>query len=568
MGDLGRRLRSVWRALRRSKQLDADMQEEMRFHIQMEAERLRRVEGLDPQEARRQAHVSFGGVEKYKEEGREARGFRWLDSLSLDARLGVRMLAKHRWLTLVGGVAMAVAIAIGASAFIVIGVLLDPALPLPQGDRIVTVKYERASTGRADQHVLHAFAAWRDHLTTVEQLSAFRTVRHNLVVSNAAPEPVAVAEITASAFGLAQAQPLLGRYLLASDEQPNAAPVVVIGYDAWRTRFGADPGVVGRTVQLAGTPHTIVGIMPAGFGFPIDHQFWIPLRLDALKYRPWQGPELDLFGRLAPGATIGQAQAELAATGRAGRRHPPGRQRSPAACRGPVHAGTSRLDGYEAAVGVEGRAIARRRAVVRRRRQPRDSALRAHRDAPRRDRGSYRARREPRTHPVATLHRGAGADGPRRGRRPGPLHPRVGLRAVVGGRQWRLAVLGAVRALSRQRGVRGGAGGRCGVDHGCAAGPQGDRHVPVGESAGVAWSHRDASRLDVDDAHRRASGRRGGDPSGGGVPLLARREDAAPRTFDRGRAVRGCQPGVERRRLRRRGGPRSGTAACGYLAAA
>ena len=328
MGDIGRRLRSVWRALRRSKQLDADMQEEMRLHIQMEAERLRRVEGLDPQEARRRAHVSFGGVEKYKEEGREARGFSWLDSLSLDARLGVRMLAKHRWLTLVGGVAMAVAIAIGASAFIIIGVLLDPALPLPQGDRIVTVKYERTSTGRADQHVLHVFRAWRDHLTTVEQLSAFRTARHNLVVSNGAPEPVSVAEITASAFGLAQAQPLLGRYLLPSDEQPNAAPVVVIGYDAWRTRFGADPGIVGRTIQLAGTSHTIIGIMPEGFGFPIDHQFWIPLRLDALKYRPWQGPELDLFGRLAPGATIGKAQAELAATGReVADTHPDGKDR-------------------------------------------------------------------------------------------------------------------------------------------------------------------------------------------------------------------------------------------------
>ena len=75
MGDIGRRLRSVWRALRRSKQLDADMRDEMRLHIEMEAERLRRVEGLDPQEARRRAHVRFGGVEKYKEEGREARGF-------------------------------------------------------------------------------------------------------------------------------------------------------------------------------------------------------------------------------------------------------------------------------------------------------------------------------------------------------------------------------------------------------------------------------------------------------------------------------------------------------------
>ena len=450
MGAIGRRLRSAWRALRRSKELDADMQDEMRFHIQMEAERLGRVGGLDSQEARRRAHVSFGGVERYKEEGREARGFGWLDTLSLDARLGIRMLAKHRWLTLVGGLAMAVAIAIGASAFIVIGVMLDPALPLPQGDRIVAVKYKRVSTGTADQRVLHAFAAWRDHLTTVEHLSAFRTVRHNLVVSNAAPEPVSVAEITPSAFSVAQVQPLLGRYLLDSDEQPNAPPVVLIGYDAWRTRFGADPGALGRTVELAGTPHTIIGIMPVGFGFPIAHQFWIPLRLDALKYGPWQGPELDLLDglRRAP------------RSGRHKRSWPPLAGRSLTSIRTAriasgqpwsVHTGTSRVDGHEAVVGLEGRATARRRTVVCRRRQPRDSALRAYRDATWRDRGSYSSRREPLTHPVAAFRRGAGANRPRRGCRPGSQHPRAGLRTMAGERQWQHAVLGSLRPLSWQR---------------------------------------------------------------------------------------------------------------------
>ena len=88
------------------------------------------------------------------------------------------------------------------------------------------------------------------------------------MVSNAAPEPVSVAEITASAFGVAQAHRSSGGISSRSDEQPNAAPVVVIGYDAWRTRFGADPGIVGRTIQLAGTSHTIIGIMPDGFRIP------------------------------------------------------------------------------------------------------------------------------------------------------------------------------------------------------------------------------------------------------------------------------------------------------------
>lgn len=126
-----RAARAVWRVLWRSTQLEADMQEEMRFHLQQEADRLAQVDGLNPEEARRQAFVRFGGVEKYKEEGREAHGLYWLDGLSLDARLGVRMLIKHRWLTIVGGVAMTVAIAIGATAFEVINALLDPTLPFP-----------------------------------------------------------------------------------------------------------------------------------------------------------------------------------------------------------------------------------------------------------------------------------------------------------------------------------------------------------------------------------------------------------------------------------------------------
>jgi putative ABC transport system permease protein len=323
---LVRGARAIWRVLWRSRQLDADMQEEMRFHLQMEADRLAQAHGLDPEEARRQAFVRFGGLEKYKEEGREARGLYWLDGVVLDARLGVRMLVKHRWLTLVGGVAMTVAIAIGATAFEVINNLLDPTLPFPHGDRVVAVKYVATKQGGPDRHSLHAFSAWRDRLTTLEHAGAFRTAQHNFVAPNAPPEPIKVAEITASAFDVAHTPPLLGRYLLRSDEQLGAPPIVVIGHEAWRRRFNADPRIVGRTIQLGGAFHTIVGVMPEGFAFPIDHQFWIPLRQDPLTHRPWQGPDLHVFARLKPGATEAQAEAELAAAGHAiVELHPDGR---------------------------------------------------------------------------------------------------------------------------------------------------------------------------------------------------------------------------------------------------
>jgi predicted permease len=313
---LVRGARAIGRLLWQSQHLDADMQEEMRFHVQLEAERLARVERLHPDEARRQAYVRFGGVEKYKEEGREARGRYWLDRVSLDARLGLRMLVKHRWLTLVGGIAMTVAIAIGTITFEVIGNLLDPTLPFPDGRRVVALQYVTAGAGRADQRVLHAFAAWRGGLRTLEHVGAYRDEQHNLVAANTAPEPIQVAEITASAFDIAQTPPVLGRYFQPRDEDAAALPVVLIGEDAWRVRFNSDPDIVGRGIQLGGTVHTIVGVMPAGFRFPFDHQFWLPLRLNPLEYAAWQGPEIHLFARLKRGASIEQAQAELASTAR------------------------------------------------------------------------------------------------------------------------------------------------------------------------------------------------------------------------------------------------------------
>src|SRR5687768_6493723 len=113
----------------------SDIDEEMRFHIEQDAERLMREQGLSPEEARRRAHVRFGGVVKYKEAGLDVRGWRWVDALLLDSRFGLRMLIKHRGLSVVGVFAMAVAIAVGATMFEVFSEALDPALPFPGGDR-------------------------------------------------------------------------------------------------------------------------------------------------------------------------------------------------------------------------------------------------------------------------------------------------------------------------------------------------------------------------------------------------------------------------------------------------
>ena len=147
-------------------------------------------------------------------------------------------------------------------------------------------------------------------------LGAWRDVTRNLIVDAGDARPVEVAEITASGFRIAEGAPLLGRVLVAADEQAGAPPVAVLGYEVWRTRFVSDPDVLGRTVQLGNEYATVVGVMREGFAFPVSHELWMPLRMDTLDQAPRSGPAITVFGVLAPGVTLETAQAELTTLGR------------------------------------------------------------------------------------------------------------------------------------------------------------------------------------------------------------------------------------------------------------
>src|SRR5690606_2697084 len=150
-------------------------------------------------------------------------------------------------------------------------------------------------------------------LASIEQLGAHRTVERNLLLPGKAPQIVRVAELSAAGFDVARVPPLLGHRLIAADEAPGADDVVVIGYDAWQRYFEADAAVVGREVQLGRTRATVVGVMPEGFHFPANHEFWIPLRV--VDAEPLAGDALSVFGRLRTGASMESAGAELAAWG-------------------------------------------------------------------------------------------------------------------------------------------------------------------------------------------------------------------------------------------------------------
>jgi putative ABC transport system permease protein len=233
----------------------------------------------------------------------------------IDVKLGLRMLVKHPGLSLVGGLGMAVATALSVGFFTFVTAHVFPTLPLHDGHRIVALENRDIEANDEDRRALHDFFAWRGELTRVEDLAAFRRVTRNLTFGSGAPEAVQVADMTAAGFRVARVQPLLGRYLLDEDEAPGAAPVVVIGYDVWQQRFGGGSDVLGRDVGLDGVPHTIAGVMPKGFAFPENDEWWTTLRVDRSTLAPREGPGIFIFGRLAPGATLEQAQAELTGVG-------------------------------------------------------------------------------------------------------------------------------------------------------------------------------------------------------------------------------------------------------------
>jgi predicted permease len=229
----------------------------------------------------------------------------------LDFKLGLRMLRRYPGITAIGTVAIAVALALAILYFEGLNKALRPTLPVADGDRIVTVRYWDVSKRAVEDRSLHDFAISRPNLKSIEQFGAAVVFSRNLLTADRRVEPVRGAEVTANAFTLMGIAPLLGRTLAPRDEQPAEPLAVVIGERLWTTRFERDPSVVGRSVKVGTADATIVGVMPQRFGFPLNQHLWLPLRLDGSLLAPRTGPPVTIFGRLAPGVSMGQAEAEL-----------------------------------------------------------------------------------------------------------------------------------------------------------------------------------------------------------------------------------------------------------------
>lgn len=232
--------------------------------------------------------------------------------LSLDARLGVRMLRRYPGLTLIGGLAMAFAIFVGSALFEFINQTLpDRALPVPRGEQVVGLRLWNRDANRPQPPTISDLRHWSDHLTTVELIGGFATGTRTIETSSGITGQVQAALMSPSGFRIASVAPLVGRVFTDQDVLPDAAPVAVIGAATWRTLFEGRSDVTGQQLRIGDTMATVIGVMPEGFKFPVNHDFWMPLDLRAQPIDGLRG-----FGRLADGVSIEQARTELVTLGR------------------------------------------------------------------------------------------------------------------------------------------------------------------------------------------------------------------------------------------------------------
>lgn len=310
-----KRWRRRLRALVRTETVDRELDEELAFHIEMETEKYMR-QGLDADEARRKARHAFGATRHIKAETRNARWLWWLPGVALDLKLGGRMLRRYPGLTIVGGLAMAFGIWFGTLTFEMVRLVVDPALPLPDGDRIVQLRLWDTEASHVEPRALHDYMAWRQSVRSVGDLGAFADATRNVFADDGEARPVATAEMSASGFRIAPDKPLIGRVLTEADEAPGAPAVAVIGYDLWRNRFSSRTDIVGHSIRIGDGYATVVGVMPEGFAFPVAHELWLPFKPDVADQSPRGGPAITIFGRLAPGVSLDAARAELVSLGK------------------------------------------------------------------------------------------------------------------------------------------------------------------------------------------------------------------------------------------------------------
>lgn len=291
------------------------MKAEMEHHLSMQTER-HRAGGMSDEEARHAALRQFGNIASVQERARDVRLgtlARELMQAGADLRTAIRHLAKHPWFATAVVATLALGLGINTMVFSLVNAVLIRPVPVPGGERLVTMVGHRVTDRDGRFGVSYPdFIAYRDGLRSFARLEAASGNDFVLGEDDVPPERVRGMRVTAGLFDMLQMPAVLGRGFRPEDGRADAAPVALIGHALWQRRYGGSPDVLGRVVRVDGATATIVGVMPPEFAFPKKEELWVPLVPDAILARREHRP-LRLFGMLQPGKPIGEAQEEVAA---------------------------------------------------------------------------------------------------------------------------------------------------------------------------------------------------------------------------------------------------------------
>ena len=296
--------------------VDQDFASELDSHLAMLIdENIRR--GMSPEEARRAARIKLGGVTQLKETNRELRSLPVIETFLQDARYAIRMLRKNPGFTAVAVLTLALGIGANTAIFsVVYAVLLKP-LPYANPNQLVSAFQANIQEGVPEDGTSYPnFEEWRAQNHVFSDLSTINF--HQLTLTGSGePSVVNTCVVTPQHFALLDVKPLQGRIFYPDDGKQGAPPVVILSENLWRGALGSDPKIVGSSITLDKRPFTVVGIMPAAFRSPFINNaqdVWIPLVQDPL-FGSWMarrgGHWLPVFGRLKPGVSLAQAQAEM-----------------------------------------------------------------------------------------------------------------------------------------------------------------------------------------------------------------------------------------------------------------
>ena len=301
-----RRLRRLFRKPLAEKQLDA----ELRYHAARQtAEDV--AAGMSPEEARRRAQMEFTGIERMKQECREARRMHFIENLLQDARLGLRLLRRSPGFTAVAVLTLALGIGANTAIFSVVqGVVLAP-LPYGAPDRLVVVS-QKNLTQNYDAYVSYPdFLDWQRDSRSFERMAALATRSFDLT-GPGTPEHVEGNEVSAGFFSTLGAQLALGREFSTSEDQRGGPPVAIISDQMWTNRFARSLLALGKSMTLDGVDYTIVGVLPAGFHFLNNVDVYTPASQGDPLYQNDRTVHSYLcIARLNPGVNIAQAQDEM-----------------------------------------------------------------------------------------------------------------------------------------------------------------------------------------------------------------------------------------------------------------